>query len=208
MRPSCAVGFAQREKRARETPGARCTRSLACENKKARRVSHHRFTGITRRFPRNGFNGFLRALPSDRALLPLSFVARLTNLMPASGHQDHTTSPSAASIVRLIDTAASTASRPAFVTIAKRPSSPGQDAPSIHLIWVSEKAKYFLRGDWTGYECERCFARRANQTITTSSLRTQGPITTVVVVRASVRHRILNREITRCGSRLKAGTTS
>src|SRR4051794_16581970 len=91
----------RRKKRARETPGGQCTRSLACENKKARRVSHHRFTGTPRRFPRNGFNGFLRALPSDRALLPLSSVDRLTNLMPASGHQDHTTSPSAASIVRL-----------------------------------------------------------------------------------------------------------
>src|SRR3954463_8022963 len=91
-------------------------------NKKARRVNHHRFTGITRRFPRNGFNGLLRALPGDRALLPPSFVDRLTSLTPASGRQDHTTSPSAASIVRLIDTTASTASRPAFVTIAKRPS--------------------------------------------------------------------------------------
>ncbi len=106
-RPHCAISarvdvksFASKQ-RARETPGARCTRSLACENKKARRVSHYRFTGTPRRFPRNGFNGFLRALPSDRALLPLSFVDRLTSLTPASGRQDHTTSPSAASIVRL-----------------------------------------------------------------------------------------------------------
>jgi hypothetical protein len=60
--------------------------------------------------------------PVTGLFLPLSFVDRLTNLMPASGHQDHTTSPSAASIVRLIDAAASTASHPAFVTIAKRPS--------------------------------------------------------------------------------------
>jgi hypothetical protein len=56
---------------------------------------------------RNGFNGFLRALPGDRALLPPSSAdlvlsapgrADLTsaNLTPASGRQDHTTSPSAA----------------------------------------------------------------------------------------------------------------
>src|SRR5713226_602770 len=53
---------------------------------------------------RNGFNGFLRALPGDRALLPPSssgYVlskpgrADLTpqDLTPASGRQDHTTSP-------------------------------------------------------------------------------------------------------------------
>jgi hypothetical protein len=52
---------------------------------------------IVRHSPRNGFNGFLRALPGDRAFLPPSSLrsSLLKNLMPASGHQDHTTSPSA-----------------------------------------------------------------------------------------------------------------
>src|SRR6266702_5505114 len=56
---------------------------------------------------RNGFNGFLRALPGDRALLPPSptdmFLSKpdwadlnSANLTPASGRQDHTTSPYAA----------------------------------------------------------------------------------------------------------------
>src|SRR5882724_3029933 len=61
---------------------------------------------------RNGFNGFLRALPGDRALLPPShadmFLSKpgwadlnSANLTPASGRQDHTTSPYAAtSLVR------------------------------------------------------------------------------------------------------------
>jgi hypothetical protein len=61
---------------------------------------------------RNGFNGFLRALPGDRALLPPSSAdmflskpgwadANSANLTPASGRQDHTTSPYAAtSLVR------------------------------------------------------------------------------------------------------------
>ena len=41
--------------------------------------------------------GLYRALPSDRAFLPLSFLRSLLlkNLMPASGHQDHTVLPSA-----------------------------------------------------------------------------------------------------------------
>jgi hypothetical protein len=63
---------------------------------------------------RNGFNGFLRALPGDRALLPPSsadmFLSKpgwadlnSANLTPASGRQDHTTSPYAAtSLVRVL----------------------------------------------------------------------------------------------------------
>ena len=59
-------------------------------------------TGITRHSPRNGFNGFLRALPGDRAFLPPSSLRSWLprNLMPASGHQDHTTSPSASRAIR------------------------------------------------------------------------------------------------------------
>ena len=50
---------------------------------------------------RNGFNGFLRALPGDRACLPPSPTDNSANLTPASGRQDHTTSPYAAtSLVR------------------------------------------------------------------------------------------------------------
>src|SRR5277367_5541297 len=48
-------------------------------------------------FLRNGFNGFLRALPGDRALLSPSprNAKHCRELTPASGRQDHTTSPSA-----------------------------------------------------------------------------------------------------------------
>jgi hypothetical protein len=53
-------------------PGAQCARSLACEMKQSTRASHHGHTGNTRHSPRNGFNGFLRALPGDRACLPPS----------------------------------------------------------------------------------------------------------------------------------------
>src|SRR5258705_11332345 len=62
---------------------------------------------------RNGFNGFLRALPGDRALLPPSPCGLKVlsspvepneppqDLTPASRRQDHTTSPYAAtSLVR------------------------------------------------------------------------------------------------------------
>src|SRR3954451_17785066 len=83
------------KKRAQGMPGAQCARSLACKIRKAYERSHHGHTGYTRHSPRNGFNGFLRALPGDRAWLPPSLADHSANLMPASGHQNHTTSPSA-----------------------------------------------------------------------------------------------------------------
>ena len=74
-------------------PGA----PAASRGVKNTRVSHHGHTGNARHSPRNGFNGFLRDLPGDRAFLspspPRSLL--LEGLMPASGHQNHTTLPSA-----------------------------------------------------------------------------------------------------------------
>jgi hypothetical protein len=64
-----------------------------------------------------------RALPGDRALLPPSSADNSANLTPASGCQDHTTSPSASAAPRQRTAFASIASRPAFVTTAKRPLS-------------------------------------------------------------------------------------
>jgi hypothetical protein len=75
-------------------PGARSARSRAwCVVNT--RVSHRGHAGNTRHSLRNGFNGFLRALPGDRAFLSPSSTDRSVDLTPASGRQDHTTSPSA-----------------------------------------------------------------------------------------------------------------
>ena len=54
-------------------------------------------SGIIRPSLRDDFNDLLRALPGDRAFLPPSPQRGLSlkNLTPASGCQDHTTSPSA-----------------------------------------------------------------------------------------------------------------
>src|SRR6202795_5037014 len=111
---------------------------------------------FTQHSPRNGFNGFLRALPGDRAFLPPSPPRSLLlrNLTPASGRQDHTPSPSAsAPFVR--SASASTASCPASVTISSRPLV-GQDGKSYSLICISEKQKYVATG------ARQVFARRAN----------------------------------------------
>src|ERR1700737_412654 len=77
-------------------PGARCARSRACSVVNTR-VSHHGHTGKRPAFPAQWFYGLFRALPGDRACLPPSSALRLANLTPASGRQDHTTSPSARS---------------------------------------------------------------------------------------------------------------
>ena len=58
-----------RDQRAWGMPGAQCTRSRAC-SVESTRVSHHESTGNHPAFPHaNGFNGFFRALPGDRAFL-------------------------------------------------------------------------------------------------------------------------------------------
>src|ERR1700737_3835606 len=98
----------RRECRAPDAPAA------SRANEKSTRASHHGHTGITRHSPRNGFNGFLRALPGDRALLPPSSADISANLTPASGRQDHTTSPSA--------------SAPLVRAPPKRPSHPAPNA--------------------------------------------------------------------------------
>jgi hypothetical protein len=122
---------ALREQRAQGMPGVRCTRGLACEMKSTR-DSHHRFTGSVRHSLRDGFTAYSALSP----VIGLSCHRRLAvsggsaqgptspppNLTPASGCQDHTTSPSASA--RFVKRAARVhrIPHPTFVTIAKRPS--------------------------------------------------------------------------------------
>jgi hypothetical protein len=84
--------------RAQETPGDSHARSLACEMKKHTSKVTTGKAGPTRRFLRNGFNGCFVLSLVNRAFLPPSPAQRasvVAVLTPASGRQDHTTSPSA-----------------------------------------------------------------------------------------------------------------
>src|SRR4029077_3116671 len=87
--------------RAQGRPGAQCTRSLVCKVVSTR-VRNHGFAE-TSGLPCAMVYGLFRALPGDRVLLPPSSLRSLLlkNLTPASGRQDHTTSPSASSAARL-----------------------------------------------------------------------------------------------------------
>jgi hypothetical protein len=72
-----------------------------------------------------------------------------TNLTPASRRQDHTTSPSAVSAIRLWCHRVHRIPCPTFVTIAKRPSVLGRDGEDEGVIWVKSEPEYFCKGDWT-----------------------------------------------------------
>src|SRR6266436_6490433 len=139
----------RRECRMRVAPVA------ACAAKKHRRQQPqvHR---ISRHSLRDGFNSFLRDLPGDRALLPPSSVGRTTDLAPASGRQDHTTSPSAAtSFVRALFTRL-TLPRPSHPAPNVRddrepPLLRVRDDHVLDLIWVGRKQKCFCKRGWTGF---------------------------------------------------------
>jgi hypothetical protein len=87
------------------TQGRRECRELAApmarlQNEKQAAVTT-RFSRIARHSLHDGFNGVLRALPGKRALLLPSRTDRSARLTPASGCQDHATSPCAMiSVVR------------------------------------------------------------------------------------------------------------
>src|SRR6202035_3517205 len=72
IRASFAGNVPPSTQRARGMPGAQCARSLVCEIKKHTSKVTTVTPENTRHSPRNGFNGFLRALPGDRACLPPS----------------------------------------------------------------------------------------------------------------------------------------
>jgi hypothetical protein len=87
--------------RAQGRPGARCTRGLVCNLHKEMRTRAYRFSGNTPAFPAQWFYGLYRALLGDR-LVCHRRLAGLDpqDLTPASGRQNHTTSPSASRTVR------------------------------------------------------------------------------------------------------------
>src|ERR1700722_4458642 len=74
----------------------------------------------------------------------------LRSLTPASGRQDHTTSPSASQHSRQQRRSRPSHPNPTFVTIAKRPLCVGRDANDVEVIWVKWEREYFCEGDWTG----------------------------------------------------------
>jgi hypothetical protein len=136
LRPSFARSLSPRKQRAQGMPGARCTRGLVCKMHKGKRTRAYRFSGGNPAFPARWFYGLFRALPGDRAFLPPSPPRSLLleNLTPASGRQDHTTSPSASSAARLASPRRPPHPAPTFVT-TRTPLLSGRDARKMPVIW-------------------------------------------------------------------------
>ena len=96
--------------------------------------------------------------PGDQACLTPSPALLIADLTPALGRQNDTTSPYAVGTVRQRAPPASTASRPASVTIAQRPSV-GRDRIAIALIVPRRQGEKFLKiRNWS--EGLRGFVRR------------------------------------------------
>jgi hypothetical protein len=122
-------------------------------NEEAHKRSHHGHTGITRHSPRNGFNGFFRALPGDRAFLPPSprgfLSAKLDASVGTSGPHDfavrdqHRSSSRYCRVHRI--------PRPTSVTIAIRPSCGPGWLRVVSVIWVRREDNYFCARGWTAF---------------------------------------------------------
>jgi hypothetical protein len=108
--------------RAQGMPGARCTRSLACEKVKSTRASHHRFTETVRHSLRDGFNAYFVLSPVTGLFchrrLRNSF-RKLDASVGASGPHDFAVRVGA---VRRQPLRVHRIPRPTSVTIAIRPS--------------------------------------------------------------------------------------
>ena len=122
LRPRLAIEFPYPPVRGRRECRVHAAPAVSCA--KVCKKAHTRIQ-VQRRhptFPAQWLYGLYRALPG-RAGLVVTVAGGIasTNLTPASGRQDHTTSPYA-SAPFVKGTSASTASHPALVTIAKRPS--------------------------------------------------------------------------------------
>src|SRR6266404_2601003 len=83
--------------RAQGRPGARCTRGLACNMCIRTRTRAYRFSGEHPAFPAQWFTAYSALSPATGFVATVIPEKRLLlrNLTPASGRQDHTTSPSA-----------------------------------------------------------------------------------------------------------------
>src|SRR5579872_5041630 len=82
---------------------------------------HSEFTGNTRHSPRNGLRLITRSPRGPGFLAPVIDGIASTNLMPASGHQDHTPSPSASRAIRQRRIRVHRIPHSTFVTIASAP---------------------------------------------------------------------------------------
>jgi hypothetical protein len=143
MRPSYCKKLPPRgrgECRMPDAPAASCAH---IGNEYAHEYSQ-RATGITRHSRTQWFTAYFVLSPATGFLATVVMRIRSTNLTPAPGRQDHTFSPSARIARSSVAPPASTASRPAFATIASAPVS-GRDGDSYSADLAFLKIRIFSR---------------------------------------------------------------
>jgi hypothetical protein len=149
--PEFASGSIAQNRGRRESRVRRAHPQPRVRSEKAHERSHHGHTGSPGIPRASGFNGFLRDL-GDRAFLPPSSLRSLLlkNLTPASGRQDHTTSPSASSAFRLAASRRPPHPAPNVRDDRETPLISRRDDRNMDLIWVRRETEYFFGKDWTG----------------------------------------------------------
>jgi hypothetical protein len=142
-------------------PGARCARSRVCDGRKRKAHALVRSHRNHPAFPARWFTAYSALSPVTGLSCHRRYAgfASQRNLMPASGHQDHTTSPSASKAPSSEAPLASTASRLTSVTIAKRPSCRGETGEFVKVICPTAKAENFSRRDWTAQIRLKCLGK-------------------------------------------------
>jgi hypothetical protein len=133
MRPRLASVSPSSQKRAQGKPGARCTRGLVCKLHKRKRTRAYRFSGGIRPSLRNGFTAYSALSPVTGFVATVAPRIAPHDLTPASGRQDHTTSPSA-SVPFVNGTSTSTASHRAFRDDREPPLLSGETGGEMPLI--------------------------------------------------------------------------
>ena len=132
------------ECRVRAAPAVSCAR---CTKKNA-----HEHTGSAeaiRHSLRDGFTAYFALSLVTGLFATIAGEVAFTDLTPASGRQDHTTSPSASSAARLAPPKRPPHPAPNVRDDGQRPSARGGTAQLIILILANREAKYFSRKGWT-----------------------------------------------------------
>jgi hypothetical protein len=126
--------------------GASRARSLVCEWKKHTSKSPQ-VQPLSPAFPARWFTTYSVLTPVRPGFVVTVATRKSRGLAPASGRQDHTTSPSANNAARLATPSASTASRLAFVT-TRPPLILSRDGADHDT--GSEKTKEKFWSKWAG----------------------------------------------------------
>src|SRR5258707_11353739 len=149
--PEVCKSFRPRSLRGRREDRVRAAPAVSCAN--MHKENAHEHTGSAesiRPSLRNGFTAYNALSPVTGLFATVAPRINPRHLTPASGRQNHATSPSA-SAPFVKGTSASTASHRAFRDDREPPLLSGETRGETPLICPTRQAEYFFEGGWTGF---------------------------------------------------------